>query len=207
MFENFKIKREIRKLKNVPVNGEFLLSLRSQLEERMALNPAGENVPMFLHFRLAPALVAGFAILIFSGGGIALASQNSLPGSVLYPIKILTEDVREAMVFRPESKAKLRVEYAQKRIDELQKVLERKDIEPQKIEKVKINLERNLEKNIQKANDFIKEEKIKGRDKKELERKIDFVVGARRALQQRANRANLNLGSSKIIKEKQEEGR
>ena len=205
MFEDFKIKREIKKIKNVPVNEKFLLSLRARLEERMALNPVRENIPLSLYFRLAPALVTIFAVLIFSGGGIAFASQKSLPGSILYPVKILTEDVREAVVFNPETKIKLRAEYAQKRINELEKVMERKDIDPKKIEAVRIKIENNFERNIQKANDIIKREKMKGRDEKELEKKIDFVVSARKALQQRINRANIKLDSP--IRTKQKEGR
>ena len=58
----------------------------------------------------------------------------------MYPIKILTEDIRETMVFKPELKAKLRTEYAQKRINELEKIMGKKDIDPQKIEAVRIKI-------------------------------------------------------------------
>ena len=45
-------------------------------------------------------------VLILSGAtGITLASQNALPGNVLYPVKIETESIRSVLSFSTEEKA------------------------------------------------------------------------------------------------------
>lgn len=53
-----------------------------------------------------------------SGAGVVYAAQNSLPGEVLYPVKIGSENVRLAFTLAPESKARLNLELAGRRVDE-----------------------------------------------------------------------------------------
>ncbi|RJQ40696.1 MAG: hypothetical protein C4555_01120 [Dehalococcoidia bacterium] len=62
-------------------------------------------------------LLAVFAVA-GSGVTIAYASQSSLPGEVLYPVKISSENVRLAFTVTPESKAKLNLELAGRRVEE-----------------------------------------------------------------------------------------
>lgn len=71
---------------------------------------------------MIPIILAVLAIL--GGGGAAVASQNSLPGDTLYPVKTLTENVRLLTDITPEAKATTRIEYLQKRITEIEKLLE-----------------------------------------------------------------------------------
>ena len=57
--------------------------------------------------------------LIFSAtAGTVSASQASVPGSVLYPVKLQYEDVRLSLTQNPEAKALLAMAYAQERVDE-----------------------------------------------------------------------------------------
>ncbi len=67
-------------------------------------------------------LAVGFASLaILLGGwtGMVGASFDSVPGDVLYPVKIANEKVQLSLAFSDEQKTKLHVEFASKRLDEV----------------------------------------------------------------------------------------
>jgi len=69
------------------------------------------------------AIIAGILIVAFlAGGGTACAAQGSLPGDALYPIKLVTEDMQIALAFNPEKKVDLEAKFANRRLEELQKL-------------------------------------------------------------------------------------
>ncbi len=57
------------------------------------------------------------------GGGTAYASQSSVPGEVLYPVKTGTENIRLLAAGSPVAKAELNIEFAARRLKELSKVV------------------------------------------------------------------------------------
>ena len=62
-------------------------------------------------------------IFIIGGGGVVFASQESLPDSFLYPIKVsLVEPIRGALTLNPESKAKYESSLATNRLVEAEKL-------------------------------------------------------------------------------------
>ncbi len=69
--------------------------------------------------RLAP-FFAGLllVLLIVSGVGTATASAQALPGDFLYPIKRAQEDIRLTVTLDESSQARLRLEFAGRRINE-----------------------------------------------------------------------------------------
>jgi hypothetical protein len=69
------------------------------------------------HKRAFTALVVTTLVLT-SGSGVAFASQDALPGDKLYPIKIATEEVRETLAIRQETKARIVLERAERRLAE-----------------------------------------------------------------------------------------
>ncbi|MHB8660575.1 MAG: DUF5667 domain-containing protein [Minisyncoccota bacterium] len=63
--------------------------------------------------------IATVLILTLSSGGIAFAAERTLPGDVLYPVKVsVIEPLRIALAASPEAKASLQMAFAQRRIDE-----------------------------------------------------------------------------------------
>ena len=72
-----------------------------------------------LTFRTAGTIAAVLAGVLVAGGGTVYASQRSMPGDALYPVKTGTESVQLALTFGAESKADLRLKLAQKRVDEM----------------------------------------------------------------------------------------
>ena len=64
------------------------------------------------------AVILGTMGVVGSGAGIVYASQDSLPGEVLYTVKISSENIRLALTTGSESKAKLNLELAERRVEE-----------------------------------------------------------------------------------------
>ncbi len=84
----------------------------------------------FGSFFLRPmSVLAGIMGLVLLGGSTSLASQNALPGDVLYPVKVgVTEKIVEAIQFTPDAQAEYAAELAERRLDEAAKLAERGDI-------------------------------------------------------------------------------
>ena len=68
--------------------------------------------------RLAAAL-AVMLIVVLGGGGVAIASNGALPGDLLYPVKRTTKSARLALTFFDTAKAKLHLDFAERRVEEL----------------------------------------------------------------------------------------
>jgi hypothetical protein len=75
------------------------------------------------HRRWATALVAVLVILL-AGVGTVSASASSLPGDTLYPVKTAAENVQGFFTFGSEAKANFYMSLAQRRLNELNKLVE-----------------------------------------------------------------------------------
>jgi len=76
-----------------------------------------EFVPMLTQI-ISAILIA--ATLIAGGGGATVyASQNAMPGSALYPVKIWSEDTRLGFAQNTSNQFDLNLEYANRRVEEL----------------------------------------------------------------------------------------
>ncbi len=79
---------------------------------------------LFQQPRLAWTLSVGFALVLMFVG-MATVSANSVPGNILYPVKLATEKVRFLLAFSPERKAELRLTFSEERTKEIKRVLQR----------------------------------------------------------------------------------
>lgn len=71
-------------------------------------------------------VVAVTAILLAIFGGSLLsvsAAEKSLPGDLLYSVKLATEQARLAMAKNPQDKVMLKTEFTERRVDEMKKVI------------------------------------------------------------------------------------
>jgi hypothetical protein len=89
----------------------------------------------------AIALVA-ILIVIIGGGGTVLASSNSMPDSVLYPVKVATENVQMALTFSDIDKAELNAKLADKRVNEIVYMSAKGD--PKEVQIIASRLNNNL---------------------------------------------------------------
>lgn len=104
--------------------------------------------PAFRFSMVALSLI----IVVGAGGGTALAAESALPGDILYPVKInLNEKIRASLAIDVESKAKLEERLAERRLDELEKLVEQGRLTAEHEIKIttqfndhKANMERNI---------------------------------------------------------------
>ena len=93
-------------------------------------------------FALTPVKVTAsvlLVVLIFAavGGGTVYAAQSSTPGDILYPVKTGAENIQLTFTTSPVAKARLYLQLAQKRINEMaQQAKLNRNINPQSAETV-----------------------------------------------------------------------
>lgn len=75
---------------------------------------------LFRHRMFSPLWVtASMVILLVAGSGVSFAAQGSLPGDVLYPVKVnVNEKVQTALAFTPKAKVQVEQSLAETRIEE-----------------------------------------------------------------------------------------
>lgn len=91
---------------------------------REAVSGRQPNLERYLKLILKPMpIIVGVLIAaLLGGGGVAYASQNSLPGDTLYPVKLVTEDLQTAIAWNPEKKMELEAKFANRRLEEIKKL-------------------------------------------------------------------------------------
>jgi hypothetical protein len=88
---------------------------------------------------LIPALIV-VLLLAVSGGTAAAASEGSLPGDALYPVKTsIVEPVSMALTFSAEQKANLKLEIAERRLDEAEKLATQDRLSAEQLAKIENN--------------------------------------------------------------------
>lgn len=170
-------------MKNSRPDDDFLYSFRDDLKKFMAANPVmewsaerpnmEERLNMILNYfyykinktKLMPIAIVIALIAMLSGGGAALASQNSVPGETLYPVKTLTENVRSVLAIGGQSEAKLQSRLAAERLEEVNEMLQADEVDAEGVE---IALGK-LKEHVAKMSRIVEEEKTKGRDVAQLE--------------------------------------
>ena len=73
--------------------------------------------------RVALVLIAAVVTVVLLGGAAVAASGSALPGQLLYPVKRATERIELLLNTSPASRARLHLEFAQRRLTELSDLL------------------------------------------------------------------------------------
>lgn len=93
---------------------------------------------------LRPALAV--LVIIAVGAGTSLAAEGSLPGDLLYPVKVkINEPVREAVTVSPVRKAHWEEEKINRRLEEAEALAGQKRLNEKTREKLEVLLEDHLE--------------------------------------------------------------
>jgi hypothetical protein len=92
--------------------------------------------------RFATVAVSIILALVIAGSGTVAAAGNSLPDSLLYPVKLATETVQLKLAGTPLEKAELYAKLADKRVTELVKMAEKG--KPEQVQKVAQRLNGHL---------------------------------------------------------------
>jgi len=134
-----------------------------------------ENAPMF------STLISAFLILatLLGGSGITVAAaQTSQPGSVLYPVKILSEDAYYQLTAGDQNHFDLAMDYAERRMAEFQNMLENGQIPPEAIQaRLQTHLQTALELSIKDPADQERLlEQIRQRLQEQLQTKLQQTI-------------------------------
>jgi len=97
---------------------------REKIERRM---------PLWSWRRGWAVALAVILVLILVGGSTVTASASSLPGDTLYPVKTATEKVQGFFTFGSQGKANFHIKIAQRRLDELKALSEKKRSIPESV--------------------------------------------------------------------------
>ena len=161
------IKKLFKLLKSSKTESSFIVNLRKNLVTHMESHPFDEkavkrerllnkersNIFNIFKIKTMPIIPILLIIALLGGGtvGTVAASQGSLPGDILYPVKILSEDAQVSLSFNEENKNQLRIKFAQKRMEEINKLIEASQNATsgeltEKMDKALDNFNKNIEK-------------------------------------------------------------
>jgi hypothetical protein len=128
--------------------------------------PAPTSLNWFVFFHKTSVVFAAF-IFIFSGAAVVVASEASLPGDLLYPIKVsVKEPIVSAMSLGQSAKIRAEASKASERLKEAEKLSEtgRLNADTRK------EIEDRFEKHVEKMDSFVENDSKK--EYKKIEKKV-----------------------------------
>lgn len=119
--------------------------VRINEEDRLLEEEPGKN--LFLIFRKYMYVSLATLLVLITGSGSALAAENTLPGDVLYPVKVhINEPVRSALALSIESKANWETKVAERRLDEATRLATTGKLSAEAEAKLEAKVEKQTEK-------------------------------------------------------------
>ncbi len=183
--------KEIKKIaKGIRLSSDEKSAMRGELLRYMEMHPVtfSQTIPSpffsiqsFRKKHMLPVLIA-FGLVM--GGSVSFASENTLPGDILYAVKVyINEGVRGAVAVSPNAKAEWEVRLVERRLKEIEKI----ESNPNVSLKVKEVAHANLERYTERVNKHI----LKLEENEDSENAI--VVSEKFTKVLRAHEATINL--------------
>lgn len=166
-----KLKKYLKFLKHLDLDQGWFLSDKKALQKFVKENPAlikqrsFDSLFFLRNFRFVSAIVVVILILGL-GGGVVLASQESLPGDILFPIKLFSEEIEKFLARGDFSKAEVSLKLTNRRLKEVVKLISFDDLEENQ-EHINKNLER-FKMELKEIEGFLLKLDIKGKGDKEI---------------------------------------
>ena len=98
-------------------------AMRARMHEAMGVSvqPRATKSPYTHWFFMSRSFAFAIVLVVLAGGGTTFAAEGSLPGDLLYPLKVnITERVETALALSPKAKVVVNTKLAQRRIAEVQ---------------------------------------------------------------------------------------
>ncbi len=123
----------VRQLSMVQPNRHFREAAHGRMRNLFFARLARkESRPGFLSLwwqqRWATAMATAMVVCL-AGLGVLAASYNALPSGFFYPVKMTTEQVRLSLTTSEYERAQLRLEYTERRLNEMTTMADRGDVE------------------------------------------------------------------------------
>lgn len=130
----------------------LMAQVRNSLPARPMPMPAKAKTAFTMFFRQAFSTVRGPVVAVSSAlaailGGSMLsvsASERALPGDLLYPIKIASEQTRLAFAKTKTDKVKLKTEFVERRVSEMKEIVSQPGAQPERVKLAAETLKRDL---------------------------------------------------------------
>jgi hypothetical protein len=118
-----KIQKEIKGINNIRLSKNQKETMREAVLLHVKNNPVvkKEMIESFWFFK-ANFVYKLAVILIVITGTVSFASERSLPGDMLYSVKIAGENIREALILNEEAKIDYKVIQVARRLEEAEKL-------------------------------------------------------------------------------------
>lgn len=179
----FNLDKFLKDAQSIRLSPEEKMGLLNYLKNKMASEPAVRN-PVFpgrniwsiplttinwlrgknnlkLTLTNKPMPIA-IIIALLIGGGVSAVAEQSLPGDVLFPVKVnVNENVRSFLAISDEAEANLQAKLAEKRLEEAEKLAAEDNFK----EDVRVRLEENFDKHADKVRAEIAELEAKNTPK------------------------------------------
>lgn len=127
-----KMNKGIDDLKNIRLDQDTKRMIFQNVMGTPVISPYSPKIS-FWNFMRQPFAYAtiGLLILAMTGGGMAYASEGTVPGDLLYSIKVsVTEPIRDALATKLEVRAEWEATKAIRRIDEAEKLASKNKLTP-----------------------------------------------------------------------------
>src|SRR3989338_3923939 len=149
------IQKEARKIGLTSGERESMrLRLEGVMQEHHLSGGGPVPSPYFSFIAPRSAVPALVLIIVIGGGGVSYAAEGTVPGDLLYPVKItVNESVRGTLAFSPASKAEWHATAAERRMVEVETLADRGTLTPE----VRSELEANFEDHAQEVEGIVDE--------------------------------------------------
>ncbi|HEY55582.1 MAG TPA: hypothetical protein G4N91_04860 [Dehalococcoidia bacterium] len=117
----------VKEASAIQPRAEFKARARYQLGSALRESPRGRR--LFGWMPQWATVVVMALVLMLAGGGLVAAAAGSMPDSVLYPVKLATEEVQLALVPSQMDRARLCADFADRRVAEIIYMAEQGDAE------------------------------------------------------------------------------
>lgn len=157
------MEREVEKIikdaQKIRLTSEESFAIKKQILSHIEKNPIKTSKftsEVFFGFlNLRSVYLVPLAVIIFVSGGVGYMASNSLPGSMLYPVKInVNENIESLVAVTPESQAEVDLRQVGVRLNEADTLAINGDLTDIKSQVIVTNLTKNvnsLNKNIDKV--------------------------------------------------------
>ena len=130
--------------------------IKSQLLHYVKTHPAGSVASSYVHVSPSPFSIQNFrnkktlsAFVIgglLLGSSVSFASENTIPGDMLYPVKIyVNESARTVLAVTPIAKAEWEVRLAERRLEEVEKLAMLPGVSEESIARAENNFNKHTE--------------------------------------------------------------
>lgn len=134
LFPIIKIINRLSAIPKLTIDEPDFARIRNQVLDRISIPTISQEskkgwfglIPTSLRsLRMLTGLAGGGLIVVSLAVGTAVAARDSLPGQTLYPLKKVAENIHLKITLNEKQKADLQVKFAENRITELEKVLDK----------------------------------------------------------------------------------